>query len=128
MVAGNTSSAGADDLHGSFNSLSANNFVGAIDGSTGLESGSNLSGTRTAVLDAGLTALGDHGGAAETHALLEGSSAIDAGDDSLAAALGVTTDQRTEDRYDDGNDDGFDRIDIGAFELGADEYFGSLGA
>ena len=60
--------------------------------------------------------------------MLEGSSAIDAGDDSLAAALGVTTDQRTEDRYDDGNDDGFDRIDIGAFELGADEYFGSLGA
>ena len=126
LIAGNTSSLGADDVYGSFDSLSAYNLIGATDGSTGLGATSNLTGTRAAVLDAGLTALGDHGGATETHALLDGSSAIDAGDDSLASALGITSDQRGEDRFEDGDDDGFDRIDIGAFELAADEFFGTL--
>lgn len=126
LVAGNTSNIGADDVFGSFNSLSAFNLIGAIDGATGLGAASNLTGTRAAVLDAGLTALGDHGGLTETHALLDGSSAVDAGDDALASVLGITTDQRGEDRFDDGDGDTLDQIDIGAFELGADEYFGTI--
>jgi|GEM_PF-1136547 len=128
IVASNTSNQGADDVIGTFNVASSFNLIGAIDGSTGLGGSSNLTGSRGAVLDAGLTVLGDHGGLTVTHALLEGSLAIDAGDDASATILGLSVDQRGKNRFDDGDDDTFDHIDIGAFELGADEYFGSLGA
>jgi hypothetical protein len=57
-----------------------------------------------------LGALTDNGGPTDTHALLEGSPAIDAGSTSW------TLDQRGRERGTDGDCDGVGRIDIGAFE------------
>jgi hypothetical protein len=74
----------------------------------------------------GLTALGDHGGTTQTHALKIGSLAIDAGLNLYAQQYNMTTDQRGEKRIADGNSNGSEIIDMGAFELAADEYFGSL--
>ena len=54
--------------------------------------------------------LADNGGPTQTHALLSGSAAINAGSNAIALAAGLTTDQRGEDRIQVG------RIDIGAFE------------
>src|SRR5262249_24502232 len=69
--------------------------------------------------DPQLGPLKNNGGPTETHALLPGSRAIDAGDpggcrDSLGAL--VTTDQRGFRRTVDGNRDGTARCDIGAVE------------
>ena len=59
-----------------------------------------------------------------THALLAGSPALDAGDNALAAAASLTTDQRGVARTADGPDaDTMATVDLGAFEAGA-----SLGA
>lgn len=57
--------------------------------------------------------LGDNGGETMTHALLTGSPAIDAGDDSACP----TTDQRGFTRQSDGNGDGVTECDIGAYEV-----------
>ncbi|HAH49236.1 MAG TPA: hypothetical protein DCM07_31235, partial [Planctomycetaceae bacterium] len=59
--------------------------------------------------------LSDNGGPTKTHALLPGSAAIDAGDNTAATAAGLTTDQRGESssRIVDGT------VDIGAFEVQA---------
>jgi hypothetical protein len=58
--------------------------------------------------------------------LLQGSLAIDAGDENIFGE--PYFDQRGEDRISDGDDDEDEIIDIGAFELAADEYFGTVGA
>jgi hypothetical protein len=58
--------------------------------------------------------------------LPDGSLAIDAGDDSTAYAYELLYDQREEGRIDDGDDDTLLAVDIGAFELAADEYFGDV--
>ena len=58
--------------------------------------------------------------------LQNGSPAIDAGAAIPAEACLLLYDQRGEDRYADGDDDLEAFVDIGAFELAADEYFGSL--
>jgi hypothetical protein len=58
--------------------------------------------------------LQDNGGPNETHALLAGSPAIDAG----TAALAPNVDQRGFPRPRDGNNDGLADFDIGAFEYG----------
>ena len=50
-----------------------------------------------------------------THALIPGSQAIDAGDNSLIPS-GVTTDQRGLPRIVDGNSDSTATVDIGSFE------------
>jgi predicted outer membrane repeat protein len=64
--------------------------------------------------------LQDNGGPTETHALLPGSEAIDAGNDSICAAPPVNgIDQRGVTRPQDGDDDGTAVCDIGAFELAA---------
>ena len=70
--------------------------------------------------DPQLGPLQDNGGPTQTHALLAGSLAIDAGipggcRDQFSALL--TTDQRGFPRPSDGNNDGLTRCDIGAFEL-----------
>jgi hypothetical protein len=57
---------------------------------------------------------------------LEGSLAIDAGDDANAIAFDLFLDQRRKNRIADGDDDDLAAVDIGAFELAADEYFGSV--
>jgi hypothetical protein len=58
--------------------------------------------------------LQDNGGPTETHALLAGSPAIDAG----TSALSPNVDQRGVLRPRDGNNDGIADYDIGAFEYG----------
>jgi len=63
----------------------------------------------------GLGPLQDNGGPTLTHALLPGSPAIDAADNSSAPE----TDQRGVLRPQDGNGDGVARADIGAFEFEA---------
>ncbi len=65
-----------------------------------------------------LTALADHGGPTLTHALKDGSPAIDAGDPGGCndGTSVLVTDQRGEPRAVDGEGDGTVRCDIGAYE------------
>jgi hypothetical protein len=126
IVANNLTPSGtptSSDFSGAIGGGSGFNLIGVGSGFTNGVNGNIVLGYGQS---AGLTALADHGGPTRTHALLDGSAAIDAGSDAVATALGLTADQRGEDRIEDGNDDLFDRVDIGAFELAADEYFGSL--
>jgi hypothetical protein len=127
IVAGNRKGTAADDVYGNFSAFSSHNLIGAIDGSTGFDfSPTNITGTKTSPQNAGLTSLGNYGGPMPTHALLDGSLAIDAGDDGIAAEFDLLFDQRGEGRVADGDGDLVARVDIGAFELAADEYFGTL--
>ncbi len=116
IVAGNTASMAPDISGGvSIRDDVGRNLVGIADGATGLASGDILIGTATDPVDPLLGPLQDNGGPTPTHALLEGSPAIDAGQDVLVAGPQgdpLTTDQRGE---------GFARIqgrsvDMGAFE------------
>ncbi len=66
-----------------------------------------------------LGALANNSGSARTHALLQGSIAIDAGDQAECASRGLFLDQRGALRLIDGNKDGTAVCDIGAFEFGA---------
>ena len=56
--------------------------------------------------------LADNGGRTRTHALLEGSPALNAGSNAFVTAAGLTTDQRGEARIESST------VDIGAFEVG----------
>lgn len=114
-----------DDVAGSFVTTSSYNLIGATNGSTGLTGNNSLTGTTASPQYAGLAVLGNYGGPALTHALLDDSPAIDRGNNALATALGLDFDQRG---------DGFDRIvdwdenldpdvDIGAFELALGELY-----
>lgn len=102
IVAGNT---GGDNCTGSIESLGGNLDDGT---SCGFAAPGDSSGT-----DPLLEPLADNGGASQTHALMPGSPAIDAGADSACPA----TDQRGVGRPIDGDGDGEARCDIGAFEL-----------
>jgi hypothetical protein len=94
------------------NSIVSGNFGGSdVAGSGTLDAASshNLIGG-----DALFGPLGDNGGPTMTHALLPGSPAIDAGDNSLAVDADgnlLTTDQR-----------GFDRISGGTVDIGSCEF------
>jgi hypothetical protein len=81
-----------------------------------------VSGIAPTLGDPNLGALQNNGGSTQTHALLAGSPAIDAGNpggcrDNLGALL--RTDQRGFRRTVDGNRDGTARCDIGAVEFGS---------
>ena len=100
----------ADDLIVEY-SLIGRTYGSLIDATTGTGN----------VLDqsALLSPLADYGGATQTHALLRGSLAIDAGSNTLAVDENgnpLTTDQRGESRI-------LGTVDIGAFELGAEADF-----
>ena len=114
IIAGNfdksTSANIYPDVAGSF-SDSGNNLIGNNTGSTGLTT-STLVGSRANPINPKLGPLQNNGGATFTDAILLGSPAINAGNNSLVPA-GVTTDQRGA---------GFNRIsdntvDIGAYEV-----------
>jgi len=98
-------SSGGTDCSGTITSLGHNIDS---DGSCGLTAAGDLPG-----IDPLLGPLQDNGGPTLTHALLEGSPAIDSGDDTACPAR----DQRGVRRPWDGDWDGLAQCDIGAFEL-----------
>ena len=114
IVAGNTDSVGGvvDDVYGgTFEASSSSNLVGAaaitiFPGGTG-----NQVGDINSPLVVGLASLDDYGGPTLTHALLPGSLAINAGDDSFLP-VGTDFDQRGTD---------FDRVLGSALDIGAIE-------
>jgi predicted outer membrane repeat protein len=127
IVAANTASNfNYHDVWGAFQSGSTGNLIGQA-GSSGLVNGSNRNqvGTTSVRIDPLLAELAYNGGPTKTHALLEGSRAIDAGSNDWANQLDF--DQRGESRFRDGNLDGLVVVDIGVYEAEADEFFGALG-
>jgi hypothetical protein len=105
------------DVSGEFIStgvLSGHNLIGNADGSIGFGapgSGDKI-GTAASVRNARLAPLANNGGPTQTHALLDSSPALNAGDDAvLGEPFGLTTDQRGRPRK------GGRHVDIGAFEV-----------
>ncbi|CAN1211352.1 Filamentous haemagglutinin FhaB/tRNA nuclease CdiA-like TPS domain-containing protein [Tumidithrix helvetica PCC 7403] len=84
-----------------------NNLIGANDGFAVIFPNSALIGTIANPVDPKLAPLGNYGGTTQTHALLPGSVALDAGNNALAP---IGTDQRGATRIFGGT------VDIGAFE------------
>ena len=124
IVANNSIADGtANDLDQAGGTLTINHsLIGVTDGLTISGNVGNLTGTAASPLDPLLGPLSDNGGPTLTHALLPGSPAIDAGENSLAvdqAGATLTTDQRGFDRFFDGLNSGTAIVDIGAFELDA---------
>jgi predicted outer membrane repeat protein len=111
IVAKNTAPT-SPDIGGSSYTNAGNNLIGINTGFEATFPASSLVGTASSPVDPLLAPLANNGGATQTHALLPGSPAINAGNNALIPS-GVTTDQRGE---------GFARIvggtvDIGAFEV-----------
>jgi hypothetical protein len=103
LIAGNTNAA-SPDLQGNF--TGSNNLIGKSDGSSGLTNGvnGNIVGTIAAPINPLLAPLASNGGSTQTHALLPGSAALNAG-----TSTGVpATDQRGIARV--------GAVDIGAYE------------
>jgi hypothetical protein len=125
LIAGNQAARGAEVYNGisdPTNTVIANNFnlfgVNGNAGVSGFAPGPTdiVAGVPLAQI---LGPLQNHGGPTQTHALVDGSPALDAGDsggcrDSSGALLNV--DQRGFTRHVDSNNDGSARCDIGAFE------------
>ena len=113
LVIGNTASgAGSSSIHNanptffSFgHNLYGENGHAGLSGMTAAASDRTLAGA----LATAVTELGDHGGPTQTHLLVAGSPALDAGDNSLLPT-GLTTDQRGAERIQNGT------VDIGAVE------------
>ncbi|MBN2474574.1 MAG: hypothetical protein JXB62_08195 [Pirellulales bacterium] len=119
-VVGNTGAQGAAGIFNEdgavrlYNSIVAENFPDNVGGPGGLDSASshNLVGG-----DPKLAPLTDNGGLTWTHALLDGSPAIDAGVNDRAVDAGLSCDQRGADRFLDGDANGTATVDLGAFEF-----------
>lgn len=113
IIAGNTAASGGRDVAGLFTSR-GHNLIGDAGTVTGFVHGTNgdLVGSTAGPIDPLLAPLADNGGPTRTHGLRVGSPAMDAGDNSAAAA----TDQRGFLRVADGQRDGTVIMDIGAFE------------
>ena len=109
LIAQNTSVGGAKDISGQFQGVGGN-LIGDGSGATGVADGvnNNQVGTSSSPIDSLLEALGSENERTETHKLLPGSPAINAGIHSGAPA----TDQRgiKRPRASEGG------IDVGAFE------------
>ena len=99
------------DVYGAFVSL-GHNLIGDSTSSTGFFGDGDQVGTAANPLDPMLAPLAFNGGPTQTHAPLQGSSAIDGGDNAGAPA----TDQRGVARPRDGDGNGSKVVDIGAFE------------
>lgn len=110
---------GGPDATGSFNSQ-GHNLIGNADDSTGFTA-SDLTGTTASPLNALLGPLANNGGLTQTHALLAGSPALDAGDNALAVdtdSSPLANDQRGTGRIADSDDAGTTAtVDIGAYEF-----------
>ncbi|HZI61741.1 MAG TPA: Ig-like domain-containing protein, partial [Pyrinomonadaceae bacterium] len=132
IIAGNGGASGSD-LSGAFTSL-GNNLIGKSDGTNGFSNGVNgeIVGTIGSPINALLGALANNGGPTQTHALLPGSPAIEAGNNAIVSADTQDLDGDTnvaEPIPFDQRGTGFPRIldsadanltqtiDIGAFEL-----------
>jgi hypothetical protein len=104
----------AADVTGSVTSL-GHNLVGVVDlTSTGLGVAGDVLGSASRPVEAKLDILASNGGPLPTCALLEGSPAIDAGDDAvLAEPWNLLTDARGGWRL------AGDHVDIGAYEYGS---------
>ena len=113
IIASNADIGGAPDLRSDNNASTINySLIGATDSTIG--GIGNQVGTLDNPLDPLLGPLADNGGLTLTHALLEGSPAIDAGNNALAVDENgnpLTTDQRGEARIQSGT------VDIGAVEF-----------
>jgi len=114
----------ADDCNGTLKTQHYN-LIGTLAGCTlDNDQGLDLIGVNPL-----LEVLGDNGGPTETHALGDGSPAIDAADPAGCASLGgdlLTTDQRGYPLPWDGNDDGTPICDIGAYEVSVLLRYGFL--
>lgn len=109
VVAGNSATSGPDLFSDISTSFPGNtNLIGVADvGNVTMSGSGNLTGTQAVPLDAKLGPLAYNGGPTQTHALLAGSPAINAGSNPAA----LPTDQRGIARIVGGN------VDIGAVEL-----------
>lgn len=126
IVAGNTASISNPDVEGTFVSQ-GNNLIGISAGGNGFTNNINGDkvGTSAAPINPLLGALASNGGQTDTHALLQGSPAIDAGSSCVTSNFPegclnntLSTDQRGAgfSRQLDGDGNGTATVDIGAFE------------
>ncbi len=120
IVAGNFSGTGStrDDISGAIDAASSFNLIGDGTNMTGITNGTNSNqvGSSVSPIDALLGLLANNGGPTQTHALLPGSPAINAGGNAA-----ITNPPFTGSDFTDQRGTGFDRIvnttvDIGAFE------------
>uniref|UniRef100_A0A8J7AE96 FG-GAP repeat protein n=1 Tax=Desmonostoc muscorum LEGE 12446 TaxID=1828758 RepID=A0A8J7AE96_DESMC len=103
----------APDIFGAVTG-NANNLIGSLTGASGtIGTGSDITFASAGITNINqvLAALANNGGATQTHALVTGSAAINAGNSALVPG-GVTTDQRGT---------GFNRISGGTVDIGAYE-------
>ena len=126
IIAGNGPSGNGPDLKNvlfttpTYNSL-GHNLIGNAEGITAFNVSGDQTGSTASPLDPHLGPLANNGGPTMTHALLTNSTALDAGDNSLAEDRTdnpLVTDQRGAQRIADGPDvDTTATVDIGAFEF-----------